>query len=86
MAKQKHELNVVTRTELGKGAVKRLRAAGNIPAVIYGSGEAAKVSISPQWIGKSAVLFFLWWQHRIPVLPQKQRTPHTALRPRHHLQ
>ena len=42
MAKQKHELNVVTRTELGKGAVKRLRAAGNIPAVIYGRGEEAK--------------------------------------------
>lgn len=42
MANQKHELNVVTRTELGKGAVKRLRAAGNIPAVIYGHGEAAK--------------------------------------------
>ena len=42
MAKQKHVLNVVTRTGLGKGAVKRLRAEGNVPAVIYGHGGPAK--------------------------------------------
>ena len=42
MAKQKHVLNVVTRTSLGKGAVKRLRAEGNVPAVIYGHGAPAK--------------------------------------------
>lgn len=42
MAKQKHVLNVVTRTDLGKGAMKRLRAAGNVPAVIYGHGGPAK--------------------------------------------
>ena len=42
MAKQKHVLNVVTRTDLGKGAMKRLRAAGNVPAVIYGHGAPAK--------------------------------------------
>ncbi|MBO7147573.1 MAG: 50S ribosomal protein L25 [Lentisphaeria bacterium] len=42
MAKQKHVLNVVTRSELGKGPVKRLRAAGNVPAVIYGKGTAPK--------------------------------------------
>ena len=42
MAKQKHVLNVVTRTGLGKGAVKRLRAEGNVPAVIYGHGAPAK--------------------------------------------
>ena len=42
MAKQKHVLNVVTRTGLGKGAVKRLRAEGNVPAVIYGHGSPAK--------------------------------------------
>lgn len=42
MAKQKHVLNVVTRTELGSAAVRRLRAAGHIPAVIYGHGEPAK--------------------------------------------
>jgi len=42
MAKQKHVLNVVTRTGLGKGAVKRLRAEGNVPAVIYGHGKPTK--------------------------------------------
>ena len=42
MAKQKHVLNVVTRTGLGQGAVKRLRAEGNVPAVIYGHGSPAK--------------------------------------------
>ena len=42
MAKQKHVLNVVTRTGLGKGAAKRLRAEGNVPAVIYGHGGPAK--------------------------------------------
>ena len=42
MAKQKHVLNVVTRTTLGKGAMKRLRAEGNVPAVIYGHGAPAK--------------------------------------------
>ena len=42
MAKQKHVLNVVTRSELGKGAVNRLRKAGHIPAVVYSRGSAAK--------------------------------------------
>ena len=42
MAKQKHVLNVVTRSELGKGAVNRLRKAGHIPAVVYSKGAAAK--------------------------------------------
>ena len=42
MAKQKHILNVVTRTETGKGPVKRLRKAGQVPAVIYHAGAAAK--------------------------------------------
>ena len=42
MAKQKHVLNVVTRSELGKGAVNRLRKAGHIPAVVYSKGSAAK--------------------------------------------
>ena len=42
MAKQKHILNVVTRTETGKGPVKRLRKTGQVPAVIYHAGAAAK--------------------------------------------
>lgn len=42
MAKAKHVLKVVTRTELGKGPVRRLRAAGHIPAVVYGRGAPAR--------------------------------------------
>jgi large subunit ribosomal protein L25 len=34
-----HELNVEVRTETGKRKVKRLRAEGKIPAIIYGHGE-----------------------------------------------
>ena len=42
MAKQKHILNVVTRSETGKGPIKRLRKAGSIPAVIYSEGAPAR--------------------------------------------
>ena len=33
------ELHAVPRTELGKGASRRLRHAGKLPAIIYGAGE-----------------------------------------------
>lgn len=36
-------LNVARRTETGKQAAKRVRAAGMIPCVLYGSGEAPVV-------------------------------------------
>lgn len=42
MAKEKHILNVVTRSETGKGAMNRLRKAGSVPAVIYSEGAPAK--------------------------------------------
>ncbi|MGB1278692.1 MAG: 50S ribosomal protein L25 [Vibrio cyclitrophicus] len=38
------KFEAVVRTELGKGASRRLRHAGKFPAVIYG-GEAAAVAI-----------------------------------------
>ena len=38
------KFEAVVRTELGKGASRRLRHAGKFPAVVYG-GEAAAVSI-----------------------------------------
>ncbi|NOH98754.1 50S ribosomal protein L25 [Vibrio sp. 99-70-13A1] len=38
------KFEAVVRTELGKGASRRLRHTGKFPAVIYG-GEAAAVSI-----------------------------------------
>ncbi len=34
-----------TRTDLGKGAVRRLRATGHIPGIVYGGGEEAPQSI-----------------------------------------
>ena len=36
------ELRAATRTEHGKSAVRRLRAAGRVPAVIYGHGERTR--------------------------------------------
>ncbi|MCW8333454.1 50S ribosomal protein L25 [Vibrio sp. SCSIO 43135] len=39
------KFEAVVRTELGKGASRRLRHAGQFPAVVYG-GEAAPVSIA----------------------------------------
>ena len=39
------KFEAVVRTELGKGASRRLRHAGKFPAVVYG-GEAAAVAIA----------------------------------------
>ncbi|AEH33380.1 LSU ribosomal protein L25P [Vibrio anguillarum 775] len=39
------KFEAVVRTELGKGASRRLRHAGQFPAVVYG-GEAAPVAIA----------------------------------------
>lgn len=39
------KFEAVVRTELGKGASRRLRHAGQFPAIIYG-GEAAPISIA----------------------------------------
>ena len=39
------KFEAVVRTELGKGASRRLRIAGEFPAIVYG-GEAAPVSIA----------------------------------------
>jgi len=39
------KFEAVVRTELGKGASRRLRHAGQFPAVVYG-GEAAPVSVA----------------------------------------
>ena len=38
MATQANPLTVTTRTERGKGAARRARRAGNVPAVLYGRG------------------------------------------------
>jgi large subunit ribosomal protein L25 len=42
-------LEATVRTEFGKGAARRTRRAGNVPAVLYGHGEAPKhLSVNAQ--------------------------------------
>jgi large subunit ribosomal protein L25 len=43
---QKHILDVTTRAISNKGALKRTRAEGKIPANIYGKGNAKSISVS----------------------------------------
>jgi large subunit ribosomal protein L25 len=38
-SKQSFELHAVNRADIGKGASRRLRHAGKLPAIIYGAGE-----------------------------------------------
>ncbi|MCL6711961.1 50S ribosomal protein L25/general stress protein Ctc [Pseudoxanthomonas beigongshangi] len=40
-----HEIKVQRREDEGKGASRRLRHAGNVPAIVYGGGELKPVSI-----------------------------------------
>ncbi len=40
-----HELSVALRTDEGKGASRRLRRTGSVPAIVYGGGELGPVSI-----------------------------------------
>ncbi len=39
------KLNVVSREETGRGAVRRLRAEGKIPASVYGQGNARSITV-----------------------------------------
>lgn len=41
-----YKLKVVNREEVSRGAVRRLRAAGQIPANVYGKGEARAIQVS----------------------------------------
>lgn len=41
------QLNAESRSELGKGATRRLRSEGKIPAVIYGGDEPVHCSVMP---------------------------------------
>ena len=40
------KLNVVSREETGRGAVRRLRAEGKIPASVYGQGNARSITVN----------------------------------------
>lgn len=43
---QKQQLSVTTRGGLGKGAARRIRREGEIPAVLYGLGSSTPVSVN----------------------------------------
>ncbi|MGJ8652623.1 MAG: 50S ribosomal protein L25 [Opitutaceae bacterium] len=43
---QQFKLNVVNRENTGRGAARRLRAEGNIPASLYGQGKARSITVS----------------------------------------
>ena len=49
----KIELNAEARSDLGKGASRRLRRTGQTPAIIYGSGEPTSVTIKHKDIWKA---------------------------------
>lgn len=51
-----YELDAEVRENLGKGAARKLRRAGRIPAVIYGKGEdALSVAIEPRAFTKAVM-------------------------------
>ena len=41
------------REETGKGAARKLRAAGMIPANLLEKGKATSISIDPKWLSKA---------------------------------
>ena len=48
------ELNVVTRENAGKGVARRLRAAGMVPAVVYGKGmEPTAIAVEPKTLERA---------------------------------
>lgn len=54
MRAQQVELPVIVRSEVGKGAARRLRAAGQIPAVVYGRGmESLPVTVDAALFARS---------------------------------
>jgi len=54
------ELNAKTREDLGKGASRRLRRQALVPAVVYGAGEPASVTIEHKdlWKAQEQEAFF----------------------------
>ena len=46
------ELKGTTRSAIGKAAMKKIRRAGNVPAVVYGQGEPTAVAVDFQAMTK----------------------------------
>ena len=49
----KFELNAQSRNDLGKGASRRLRHAGQTPAIVYGLGEPASITLNHNELWKA---------------------------------
>lgn len=84
---QQYKLNVVTREETGRGPVRRLRAAGQIPANVYSKGNARSISLSAvefrelsRQIGDEAALIELTDDKGESMLTLVQDVQHNALR------
>ena len=61
MASKEHNLTAFGRKDEGKGASRRLRRAGRIPAVIYGGGaEPASIELEhePTWLAQMNDWFY----------------------------
>lgn len=74
-----HEVNVAFREDQGKGASRRLRHAGEVPAIIYGGGEAPRALKLTQkdalnYIGKE------WFYTNILLLKAGDETQKALLR------
>jgi large subunit ribosomal protein L25 len=56
----KIELNAENRSDLGKGASRRLRHAGKVPAVVYGTGEPISIQLLHKdlWKAQEAEAFY----------------------------
>jgi large subunit ribosomal protein L25 len=48
----KFDLTVAVREQVGKGAARSMRRAGNIPAVLYGQGDCLLLTVNPEQLVK----------------------------------
>ena len=46
-------LNAVSRSDLGKGASRRLRHSGEVPAIVYGAGEPKSITLAHKDVWKA---------------------------------
>ena len=56
----KIELNAAARSDMGKGASRRLRHAGQTPAIVYGAGEPVSITLPQKdlWKAQEAEAFY----------------------------
>jgi len=84
---QQYTLKVSSREETGRGAVRRLRESGRIPASVYGKGNARAISVSAvefrdlkREIGGEAALIELTDEQGESMLTLVKEVDHHAIR------